>query len=325
MSISFTPVIFAASTVAPATLQPAIRSLQPVLKPALAPALTTDTVSFQSKTPSLGGLRFGASAAVETPQSLKASQLSDNQLNSFESLFNYWGDRITSQAKGQYGPLLQPPDLKAIERAFATAAKPHSAISQATEADMRFILEKDPALQGKSSRELLLYPSLQITFVHRVAHQLYTQGNHFAARLVSEANKTLTGAEIHPGATLGKAIFIDHPVGLIVGETAQIGDRFHGHGQVLIGSDGKTPVGKRHPTLGNNVTIWPFVSVHGPITVGDGSVIGAGATVIYPVPPKAVVVNYNQLIRLQGQPTRQNLKDFWLAADSKPEKAGAGQ
>lgn len=146
----------------------------------------------------------------------------------------------------------------------------------------------DPA--AKSMLEiLLLYPGPRAVFFHRIAHALYTCKLFFFARLVADISRTLTGIEIHPGAQLGKRLVIDHGVGCVIGETAVIGDDcviFHG---VTLGGMKFEPV-KRHPTVGNNVLIGTGAKVLGPITIGDGTKIGANAVVIKDVPPNSVIV-----------------------------------
>lgn len=146
----------------------------------------------------------------------------------------------------------------------------------------------DPA--AKSMLEiLLLYPGPRAVFFHRIAHALYTCKLFFFARLVADISRTLTGIEIHPGAQIGKRLVIDHGVGCVIGETAVIGDDcviFHG---VTLGGMKFEPV-KRHPTVGNNVLIGTGAKVLGPITIGDGTKIGANAVVIKDVPPNSVIV-----------------------------------
>ena len=146
----------------------------------------------------------------------------------------------------------------------------------------------DPA--AKSMLEiLLLYPGPRAVFFHRIAHALYTCKLFFLGRLVADISRTLTGIEIHPGATIGKRLVIDHGVGCVIGETAVVGDDcviFHG---VTLGGMKFEPV-KRHPTVGNHVLIGTGAKVLGPITIGDHSKIGANAVVIKDLPPNSIVV-----------------------------------
>lgn len=146
----------------------------------------------------------------------------------------------------------------------------------------------DPA--AKSYIEIfLLYPGPRAIFIHRIAHGLYQAKLFFIARLVADISRTITGIEIHPGAKIGKRLVIDHGVGCVIGETAEIGDDciiFHG---VTLGGLKFDPV-KRHPTVANKVLIGAGAKVLGPILVGEGSRIGANAVVMKDVPPGATVV-----------------------------------
>ena len=146
----------------------------------------------------------------------------------------------------------------------------------------------DPA--AKSYLEIfLLYPGPRALFFHRIAHFLYSNKIYFFARLVADISRTLTGIEIHPGAEIGRRLVIDHGVGCVIGETAEIGDDciiFHG---VTLGGLKFDPI-KRHPTVGNHVLIGTGAKVLGPIKVNDGAKIGANAVVMKEVPAGAVVV-----------------------------------
>ena len=188
------------------------------------------------------------------------------------------------------------------------AASPQSEDASLLETDIDFIFEKDPALVNKQGTEIFLYKSLTLTFLHRIAHQIYKKGDTTSARLLSEINREITGAEIHPGVKIGNSIFIDHPVGFVAGESASIGNRFHGHGQVLLGSDGINNGVKRHPTISNDVTIWPKAIILGAKTVGNNVIIGAAATITEDVPDNSTVVGYNLLIKEDGIEKRMDLK-----------------
>ncbi|MGH2487789.1 MAG: serine O-acetyltransferase EpsC [Ktedonobacterales bacterium] len=160
--------------------------------------------------------------------------------------------------------------------------------------DIDVIFEKDPA--ARSIFEALLYQGLWALLVHRVAHRLYVAGVPFVPRLLSQTARVLTGGiEIHPGARIGKRFFIDHGTGVVIGETAEIGDNVMLYHQVTLGAtgwwkhrgDGRV---KRHPTIGDNVTIGVGASILGPITIGRDSKIGAMALVVQSLPPHTVVV-----------------------------------
>ncbi len=154
--------------------------------------------------------------------------------------------------------------------------------------DARNIQRKDPA--ARSVLEvILLYPGFHILVYHRIAHWLYQHKRFFLARWVSQHGRRRTGIEIHPGATIGKCLFIDHGMGIVFGETTEIGDNctiYHG---VTLGGTGKD-TGKRHPTLGNNVLIGAGTKVLGPVYIGDNSRIGAGSVVLRNLPANCTAV-----------------------------------
>ncbi len=149
------------------------------------------------------------------------------------------------------------------------------------------VKKRDPAF--KSVIEILLYPSFYAVGFHRVAHFFYRHHLFFAARLISQFSRFLTGIEIHPGAKIGRRFFIDHGCGVVIGETCEIGDDVLLYQGVTLGGTGKD-IGKRHPTIGNNVMIGAGVKVLGPFKVGDNARIGAGSVVLSEVPPNATVV-----------------------------------
>lgn len=149
------------------------------------------------------------------------------------------------------------------------------------------IRERDPAI--KSSTEVFLYPSFKAVIRYRIAHKLYLHKHYFWARWVSQRAARKTGIEIHPGATIGKGLFIDHGHGVIIGETAILGDNVTLYQGVTLGGTGKEH-GKRHPTIGDNVMISAGAKVLGSFTVGSNSKIGAGSVVLSEVPPNSTVV-----------------------------------
>jgi serine O-acetyltransferase len=153
---------------------------------------------------------------------------------------------------------------------------------------IRAIKREDPA--AKSSLEILLcYPGLHAILFHKFAHWLYRRKRYVLARLVSQYSRFLTGIEIHPGAILGKRLFIDHGLGVVIGETAEIGDDVLLYQGVTIGGTG-SQCGKRHPTLGNRVVVGAGAAVLGNITLDDGVKVGAGSVVVHSVPAGATVV-----------------------------------
>ena len=154
--------------------------------------------------------------------------------------------------------------------------------------DARNIQRKDPA--ARSVLEvILLYPGFHILVYHRIAHWLYEHGHFFLARWVSQHGRHKTGIEIHPGAQIGKGFFIDHGSGVIIGETAIVGDNVTLYQGVTLGGTGKE-TGKRHPTIGDNVMISAGAKIIGSFTVGENSKIGAGSVVLEEVPPNCTVV-----------------------------------
>ena len=154
--------------------------------------------------------------------------------------------------------------------------------------DIRVIFERDPA--AKSVLEVVLcYSGLHAIWLHRISHALFTHGWIVSARLVSNFCRFLTGIEIHPGATIGDGLFIDHGTGIVIGETAELGKNVTLYQGVTLGGTGKEK-GKRHPTIGNNVVVATGAKVLGSFKVGDHAKIGAGSVVLKEVPPHATVV-----------------------------------
>lgn len=153
--------------------------------------------------------------------------------------------------------------------------------------EMQIIKERDPAI--KSSMEVFLYPSFKAVLRYRFAHKLYLKKHYFLARWVSQRTVRKTGIEIHPGASIGKGLFIDHGNGVIIGETAIIGDNVTLYQGVTLGGTGKEK-GKRHPTIGDNCMISAGAKILGSFTVGENSKIGAGSVVLSEVPPNSTVV-----------------------------------
>lgn len=149
------------------------------------------------------------------------------------------------------------------------------------------VREKDPAF--KSAIEVLLYPSFWAVVNHRIAHSLYKKGLLVPARFVSQLSRFLTGIEIHPGATIGKRFFIDHGAGIVIGETAEIGDNVMLYHGVTLGGTGKQK-NKRHPTVEDNVMIGAGTIVLGPVTIGANTKVGAGSVVTQDLPPNVTAV-----------------------------------
>jgi serine O-acetyltransferase len=154
--------------------------------------------------------------------------------------------------------------------------------------DIRAIFARDPAARGVAEI-ILAYPGFHALFIYRFAHWLWTHRMYLAGRVTSHIGRFLTGIEIHPGALIGKAFFVDHGMGVVIGETAEIGDNVTlYHGVTLGGTSWQK--GKRHPTIGNNVVIGTGAKILGPVRIGDNTRIGANSVVVRDIPPNSVVV-----------------------------------
>ena len=168
--------------------------------------------------------------------------------------------------------------------------------------DVAIAKDRDPAAAGVSALEILLtWPGVQAVLAHRVAHALCDSGVPLLPRLVASFARTLTGVEIHPAARLGPGFFIDHGMGVVIGETAEVGADVTVYQGVTLGGTGFA-AGKRHPTVEDNVTIGSGAKLLGPITVGHGSKIGANTVVIHDVPPHSTVVGKpGHPVRIEGR------------------------
>lgn len=161
--------------------------------------------------------------------------------------------------------------------------------------DIENVMKNDPAARTKLE-VLLLYQSIHVLIFYRIAHGLYKIKLFFLARLISQLGRFFTGIEIHPGAKIGKGLFIDHGMGVVIGETAEIGDDVTIYHGVTLGGTGKDK-GKRHPTVGNNVIIGCGAKILGPISIGDGAKIGANSVVLKNVPKGKTVVGIPAVIK----------------------------
>jgi serine O-acetyltransferase len=176
------------------------------------------------------------------------------------------------------------------------------------------IFREDPA--AKSRLEIVLcYPGFHAILLHRVAHHLYKAGVPLLPRFISQVSRFLTGIEIHPGATIGRRFFIDHGMGVVIGETAEIGDDVLLYQGVTLGGTGNEQ-GKRHPTIGNNVVIGTGAKVLGSITIGNNVKIGAGSVVVRPVP------DYSTVVGIPGRIVRMRIPDGVLDHGSLPDPEG---
>lgn len=189
---------------------------------------------------------------------------------------------------------------KDIKEIFSRAVSSSKEYINAVKYDIETIRQRDPA--AKSNIEvLLLYSGMHAMIAYRVSHKLYVSGHYLTARAVSQMARLVTGIEIHPGAKIGKGLFIDHGMGVVIGETTEIGDNCTIYQGVTLGGTGKDK-GKRHPTLGDNIMIGAGAKVLGPLTVGDNSKIAAGAVVLSNIPEHSTAVGVPaKVVRQKGE------------------------
>lgn len=172
--------------------------------------------------------------------------------------------------------------------------------------DIEVVFEQDPAATSKLE-VVLTYAGLHAIWSQRIAHALYKKKLFFLARVISQVSRFFTGIEIHPGATIGRRFFIDHGMGVVIGETCEIGDDCTIYQGVTLGGTGKQK-GKRHPTLGNNVLVATGAKVLGSITIGENSKVGAGSVVLKDVPSDSTVVGIPGVVVIQdGKKVKRNL------------------
>ena len=179
------------------------------------------------------------------------------------------------------------------------------AVSDEIKDNVAAVQERDPAARNKIE-VLLLYSGVHAILAYRVAHKLYLSKHYFSARAISQCARHLTGIEIHPGATIGKRLFIDHGMGVVIGETTEIGDDCTLYQGVTLGGTGKD-VGKRHPTLGNNVMVGAGAKVLGPFRIADNCKIAAGAVVLEELPENSTAVGIPaHVVRRDGQKVQKD-------------------
>ncbi|MBN1260175.1 MAG: serine O-acetyltransferase [Anaerolineae bacterium] len=194
------------------------------------------------------------------------------------------------------------------EEAIAGQVPVHPGLVGLIREDIQTVFEKDPA--ARSLLEVLTcYPGLHAVWLHRIAHLLWRRKLRFLARLLSHFARWLTGVEIHPGARIGRRFFIDHGMGVVIGETAEIGHDVLMYKGVVLGGVSLERT-KRHPTIGNCVVLGTHAIVLGPITVGNGAKIGSGSVVVKPAPAMATVVGIpGRVVKIEGVscPRKQDL------------------
>lgn len=201
-------------------------------------------------------------------------------------------------------------DIKSfIRNAKKTVVKIKRGVNNAVNSvkeDVKTTRERDPA--ARSDMEvLLLYSGVHALIAYRAAHRLYEKEHYFAARAISQTARYITGIEIHPGAKIGKGLMIDHGMGVVIGETAEIGDNCTIYQGVTLGGTGKD-VGKRHPTLGNNVMVGAGAKVLGPFRIGDNTKIAANAVVLEEIPDNCTAVGIPaKIVRKEGKKVENDL------------------
>ena len=190
--------------------------------------------------------------------------------------------------------------LKVAKRLGKKAKETLDAIIETVAYDVEAVKQRDPA--AKSGVEIVfLYSGMHALLAYRVSHKLYVTKHYFSARLISQIARFFTGIEIHPGAKIGKGLFIDHGMGVVIGETAEIGDNCTLYQGVTLGGTGKDE-GKRHPTLGDNVMVGAGAKVLGPLTIGSGSKVAAGAVLLNPIPEDSTAVGIPaKVVRREGR------------------------
>jgi serine O-acetyltransferase len=181
---------------------------------------------------------------------------------------------------------------------------------EAIRRDIQAARERDPAVPT-TLQVIFAYPGVHAIWGHRINHWLWNRGAHLAARILGEVNRILTGVEIHPGAVLGPGLFIDHATGVVIGETAEIGEDVTIYHGVTLGGSG-SDTGKRHPTIGDRVIIGAGAKVLGAIKVGDDSRIGANAVVVKEVPSSAVVIGVPGQVISRSRPGRNGPDDSMM-------------
>lgn len=194
---------------------------------------------------------------------------------------------------------------------FARKKQAHDAFLRDVAETVKAVQSRDPAARS-TTEVLLLYSGVHAMIAHRKAHQLLEDGHPFLARLVSQTARHFTGIEIHPGAKIGKGLLIDHGMGVVIGETAEIGDNCTIYQGVTLGGTGKD-VGKRHPTLGDNVMVGAGAKILGPVKIGSGSKIAANAVVLNGVPENSTAVGIPaKVVRRDGVRVKDDMDQIHI-------------
>ena len=197
---------------------------------------------------------------------------------------------------------------RTVEVAVKNASTNRSGVLKRMQADIHSVFDRDPA--ARSTWEVILcYPGIHAIWGHRISHSLWTHKHKLLARWFSHLTRALTGIEIHPGATIGPEFFIDHGMGVVIGETAEVGARVTLYHGVTLGGTSLNK-GKRHPTLEDDVVVGAGAKVLGAITIGASSRIGANAVVVKSVPPNSVVVGVPGQVVARSQPRPEHAPDL---------------
>lgn len=194
-----------------------------------------------------------------------------------------------------------------LSKALHAMRKPLAHFSSTVREDLDNAREHDPAARG-NVENAIVYSGLHAIWIHRLNHWLWKRGFKAPARILAQFNRFLTGIEIHPGATIGRRFFIDHGMGIVIGETAEIGDGVMLYHGVTLGGQVLTQT-KRHPTIGDNVTIGAGAKVLGPVTIGENSAVGANAVVTKDIPPNSVAVGIPAKVRPRRSSESEKLVD----------------
>lgn len=202
-------------------------------------------------------------------------------------LLEVFMDNVKNQSKENFSASIKKLAV-ATKRAAKSISKHAREVAEDVRSDVRATRERDPAARS-DAEVLLLYSGVHALMAYRVAHRLHKKEHYLAARAISQTARFITGIEIHPGATIGRGLVIDHGMGVVIGETAEIGDNCTLYQGVTLGGTGKD-VGKRHPTLGNNVLVGAGAKVLGPFKIGDNTKIAANAVVLDEIPDNCTAV-----------------------------------
>ena len=194
-----------------------------------------------------------------------------------------------------------------LSKALHTVRRSLAHFSSVAREDLNNAREHDPAARG-DVENAIVYSGLHAIWIHRFTHWLWNRGLKAPARILAQFNRFLTGIEIHPGARIGRRFFIDHGMGIVIGETAEIGDGVMLYHGVTLGGQVLTQT-KRHPTIGDNVTIGAGAKVLGPVTIGENSAVGANAVVTKDIPPNSVAVGIPAKVRPRRSSESEKLVD----------------